>query len=245
MNKISEKKVNAIPNHVAVIMDGNRRWAADRGIPSWKGHEEGANMVKNIITEAVNLKIPYFSFWGSSLDNIIKRSPEEVSHLLEIFKNKFNEISEDKNIHDNQIKISVLGRWKEMLPSEVSGAMQKAIDSTKIHGRHFLNFFIAYSGVDEMESAIEKIAREAERNPGIKITAELIKSRLFTKDLPPVDYLIRTGSDGDPHFSTGFMMWDVADAQLYFSDKLWPDFTAEDFRAAIEEYGNRQRKFGA
>lgn len=243
MNKISEKKVNEIPNHVAIIMDGNRRWAADRGFDSWKGHEEGSNTVEKIITEAVNLKIPYFSFWGSSLDNIIKRSPEEVSRLLEIFKNKFNEIAEDKKIHKDKIKISVLGKWKELLPTEVSGAMQKAIDNTKNYGRHFLNFLIAYSGVDEMESAIEKIAREAERNPGIKITPELIKSRLFTKDLPSVDYLIRTG--GDSHLSTGFMMWDVADAQLYFSDKLWPDFTAEDFKAAIGEYGNRQRKFGA
>jgi len=243
MNKISREKINEIPNHVAIMMDGNRRWAAKLGLDSWKGHGEGSNRVKEIITEAVNLKIPYFSFWGSSLDNIIKRSPEEVAHLLEIFKNKFNEIAEDKNIHRDKIKISVLGKWKELLPAEVSGAMQKAIDNTNDYGNHFLNFLIAYSGVDEMESAIEKIAREAEQNPGIKITPELIKSRLFTKDLPPVDYLIRTG--GDPHLSTGFMMWDVADAQLHFSDKLWPDFTAEDFRAAVEEYGNRQRKFGA
>lgn len=243
MNKISGKKVNETPNHVAIMMDGNRRWAANRGFDSWKGHEEGANTVENIITEAVSLKIPYFSFWGSSLDNIIKRSPEEVSHLLEIFKNKFNEIAEDKKIHNDKIKISVLGRWKELLPTEVGGAMQKAIDNTKNYGRYFLNFLIAYSGVDEMQSAIEKIAREAEQNPGLKITPELIKSRLFTKDLPPVDYLIRTG--GDPHLSTGFMMWDAADAQLHFSDKLWPDFTAEDFRAGIKEYGNRQRKFGA
>ncbi len=242
-NKAAGKNDNKIPNHVAVIMDGNRRWAADRGLPPWKGHEEGSNTVEKVITEAVKLGIPYFSFWGSSLDNIVKRSPEEVSHLLEIFRDRFNRIADDEKIHERKIKIGVLGRWKELLPSEVSGAMQKAIDRTKNYGKHFLNFLIAYSGVDEMGNAIEKIARESEKNPGLKITPELVKSRLFTSDLPPVDYLIRTG--GNPHLSNGFMMWDVADAQLYFSDKFWPDFDAEDFRAAIDEYGNRQRKFGA
>lgn len=238
-----EKIINTIPRHVAIIMDGNRRWAADRSLKSWEGHSEGSNTVEKIIEESVKLKIPFVSFWGSSLDNIIKRSPEEVSHLLEIFKERFARLAEDEKIHREKIRVRILGRWNELFPEDVRCAMQKAIDATKNYDKYFFNFLIAYSGTDEMLSAIKKIADKFKpENAGI-ITSETIKENLFTSELPSVDYLIRTG--GNPHLSNGFMMWDAADAQLYFSDKLWPDFTAEDYSAAIAEYGNRQRKFGA
>ncbi len=232
-----------IPNHVAFIPDGNRRWAANHMMEVWKGHDKGTLVVKEIIKEAVKLKIPHFSFWGSSLDNIAKRSKEEVSFLFRIFKDNFMEMAKDKDIHENKIRVRVFGKWKEMFPSDVKESIGHAIEATKSYNDYFLNFFLAYSGIDEMEEAVRKIAEEAKKNPGIKITAEIIKKHLFTSELPPVDYLIRTG--GDPHLSGGFMMWETTDAQLYFLDKYWPDFTPEDFRAAIEEYGRRQRKFGA
>jgi len=243
MVKSMVKKSNGAPNHVAFIMDGNRRWAEARSLAPWKGHEEGAETVEKIVTQAVKLDIPYFSFWGSSLDNISKRSPEEVMHLLDIFKNRFKRIAKDKNIHDKKIKISVLGRWKELFPAEVKEAIQEAIDNTKNYSNYFLNFLLAYSGMDEMESAIKNIITEAKKNLETEITPALVKSHLFTKDLPPVDFLIRTG--GSPHLSTGFMMWDTADAQLYFSEKTWPDFAEKDFTLAVEDYISRTRKFGA
>lgn len=236
-------ETNKIPNHVAVIMDGNRRWATDRSLDPWKGHEKGSEVVEEIIDEAVDLKIPYFSFWGSSLDNIVKRSPQEVIFLLEIFKNKFREIARKKEIHRDKIKIRVLGRWADLFPQEVKDSIQEAIDSTKDYNNYFLNFFIAYSGKDEMMSAVKDIADKFKAGNLDKITDKTMKENLFTRELPPVDYLIRTG--GNPHLSNGFMMWDVADAQLYFSEKLWPDFTPEDFRKAVNEYGSRLRKFGA
>lgn len=237
------ENIKNIPNHVAFIMDGNRRWAMDHMMEVWKGHENGAVTVKEIIKEAVKLKIPYFSFWGSSLDNIAKRSKEEVAYLFQIFKNNFIDLAKDKDIHENKIKVSVFGRWREMFPRDVKEAIEHAIEITKNHNEYFLNVFLAYSGIDEMEEAVKNIAEEVRKNPKIKITAETIKSYLFTKKLPPVDYLIRTG--GNPHLSGGFMMWDTSDAQLYFTDKHWPDFSKEEFRLAIEEYGKRQRKFGA
>ncbi|MBU3965478.1 di-trans,poly-cis-decaprenylcistransferase [Patescibacteria group bacterium] len=240
---MAEIMVKNIPNHVVFIMDGNRRWAANYLLESWNGHKKGAEVVKEMIRESVRQKIPYFSFWGSSLDNIVKRQKAEVSYLFKLFKKKFDELAKDEEIHKDRIKVSVLGRWKELFPPETKESIQKAIDATKNYGKFSLNFFLAYSGVDEMESAIKNIADDARKNPDLKITPSLVKNRLFTKDLPPVDYLIRTG--GNPHLSTGFMMWDIADAQLYFSDKLWPDFNAEDFKEAIIGYGNRTRKFGA
>ncbi|MBU3925319.1 di-trans,poly-cis-decaprenylcistransferase [Patescibacteria group bacterium] len=237
------EKLKNIPRHVAFIMDGNRRWAMNHMLEAWKGHESGALTVKEIIKEAVRLKIPYFSFWGSSLDNIAKRSKEEVSCLFKIFKNNFIDLAKDKDIHQNKIKVSVFGRWRELFPRDVKEAIERAIEATKGYNEHFLNVFLAYSGIDEMEEAVKKISLAARKNPKIKITAETIKKYLFTKKLPSVDYLVRTG--GNPHLSGGFMMWETADAQLFFTDKHWPDFTKEDFRAAIEEYGRRQRKFGA
>ncbi len=238
-----EKQIKFIPNHVAFIMDGNRRWAANHMLEVWKGHEKGALAVKEIIKESVKMNIPHFSFWGSSLDNIAKRSKEEVSHLFRIFKANFNDLAKDKEIHEHKIKVSVFGRWKELFPLDVKGAIENAIGATKEYNEYFLNVFLAYSGIDEMENAVRKILEESKKNPAIKVTAETIKNYLFTKKLPSVDYLIRTG--GNPHLSGGFMMWETADAQLFFTDKQWPDFTREDYCSALEEYGRRQRKFGA
>lgn len=236
-------EIKNIPNHVAFIMDGNRRWAVEHALEVWKGHENGALVVKDIVKEAVRLKIPYFSFWGSSLDNITKRSKEEVAYLFEIFKKNFLDLEKDKDVHQYKIKVRVFGRWREMFPLDVKEAIEGAIMATKNYNDYFLNVFLAYSGVDEMEEAVRKIIEEAKKDFKLKITAETIKKHLFTNDLPPVDYLVRTG--GNPHLSGGFMMWDTADAQLFFTDKHWPDFTAEDFQLAVQEYSRRQRKFGA
>lgn len=232
-----------IPKHVAFIMDGNRRWAASHMMEVWKGHENGAATVKAMIKEAVRLKIPHFSFWGSSLDNITKRSKEEVSYLFQIFKKNFIDLADDKDIHKNKIKVSVFGRWRDLFPQDVKDAAEKAIEATKDYKGYYLNLFLAYSGIDEMEEAVRRIVKKSKQDPEIKVTSEVIKKNLFTGELPPVDYLVRTG--GSPHLSGGFMMWETADAQLFFSDKNWPDFSKEDFCAAIEEYGRRQRKFGA
>lgn len=238
-----ETKPGRLPNHIAFIMDGNRRWAANHLLEVWKGHENGASVVRKVIKEAVKQKISYFSFWGSSLDNITKRSKEEVSYLFKIFKNNFIELAKDKDIHKNKIKVRVFGRWKELFPADVKEAIEHAIEVTKDYSGYYLNFFLAYSGVDEMQEAVRKILEKSKLDSSIEINDTTIKNNLFTSDLPAVDYLIRTG--GSPHLSGGFMMWETADAQLYFLDKHWPDFTEQDFRLAIEEYGRRQRKFGA
>ena len=123
--------------------------------------------------------------------------------------------------------------------------IEQAIEATKNYNKFYLNFFIAYSGIDEMIKAIKNIAKQDLGNSGSKavITPELIKKNLLTKDLPSVDFLIRTGSRA--HLSSGFMMWDIANAELYFLDKFYPDFTADDFKKAIKEYAHRQRRFGA
>ena len=198
--------------------------------------------MEELIDVIVELGIPHLSFWGSSEDNLKKRSAEEVKFLLGIFKKRFLELSENKKIHKDKIKGNIFGKWREQFPDDVRKSMEKAIEATKSYNNFFLNFFIAYSGTNEMMSAIKNVVEKAKNNPNFEINKESFKKYLLTRDLPLVDLLVRTG--GEPHNSDGFMMWETADAQLYFSDKLWPDFTTADFREAIEDYTKRGRRFG-
>lgn len=231
----------SIPNHIAIIPDGNRRWAKAKGFKPWVGHREGIKRVDEILTAALDLKIPYFSFWAASRDNIEKRGPKEVKFLLETLKEKFLELAQREEIHKNKVKINILGRWRKILPHGVKRAAEKAIEATGEYNKFFLNIFLAYNGTEEMVRAIQEIVDIA-RKKKIKVTPQIIKKNLWTRELPPVDLVIRTG--GNPHLSTGFMMWDIADAQLYFTDTLWPDFGRQEFIKAIKNYSKRERRFG-
>ena len=236
-SKIKENK----PYHIAIIPDGNRRWAKAKGLKPWLGHQQGKKTLSKILKTAFELKIPCFSFWASSKDNLKKRSSLEVAFLLNLYKKGSIQLLHNKHIHKNKVRINIIGDWQKQFPNDVKKPMERLIEATKNYNKFQLNFLVAYSGVDEMIKAIKEIVKQ---NLDKKIiTPAFIKRHLLTKDLPPVDYLIRTG--GEPHISSGFMMWDTTDAQLYFSDKLWPDFTPDDFKQAIRDYSRRQRRFGA
>lgn len=232
-----------LPQHIVLIPDGNRRWARKRGLPPFFGHRQGAKTTEKILKVALDLKIPYFTFWGSSLDNVIKRSPQEVNFLFKIFEHWFKKLAKSKEVHKNFAKINVLGRWNKLFPEKVKKSIRQAIEKTKNYRNHQLTFLMAYSGIDEMTSTIKQIANRKAQSINLKIDEGLIKSNLWTKDLPPVDLVIRTG--GEPHWSMGMMMWDVADAQLYFTETLLPDFSVEEFKKAIEQYSKTERRMGA
>ncbi len=218
-----------LPNHVVIIPDGNRRWARERGLDPWKGHEAGAENTERLIREARRLGIREISFWGSSIENLTKRPLAESKALLRIYETYFSRLAESEEIHADQARIRCIGHWEEQFPDSLKKVLSRCIESTKGYDRYFLNFFLAYSGNDEMRLAFEKVSRELP--PGERVTDELIKKHLMTHELPPVDYLIRTG--GEPHLSAGFMMWDIANSQLFFSEKLYPDFGPEAFSEAI------------
>ncbi|MFP4115665.1 MAG: polyprenyl diphosphate synthase [Candidatus Aenigmatarchaeota archaeon] len=230
-----------VPNHVAIIMDGNRRWAERKSLPPRKGHEEGEDSVEKVLEKALDLDIKHVTFWALSLDNIEKRSREEVEHLMDLFEKNFKKMKNDDRIHENEVRINVLGRWKETLPDRVVEAIEEAMEATKDYSEHFLNLLVAYSGRDEMLEAIKGVAERA-RKEDVEITSDLVKENLYTSELPEVDLMIRTG--GEPHNSTGFMMWDVANSQYYFSEKLWPEFGGEEFERAVTNYRKRERRFG-
>lgn len=229
-----------IPNHIAIIPDGNRRWARKRGLKPWDGHEAGAGNTEAIIREARRLGIREISFWGSSLENIARRPARETKALLRIYTEYFGKILEDEDIDRDEVRIRFIGHWKEQFPASLRKLLERIEEKTKHHGRHFLNFFLAYSGVDDMLGAVRNIVREGISSGGVGEAT--IKSHLMTAELPPVDLLIRTG--GDAHLSAGFLMWDASDAQLFFSDLLYPDFSMKSFNEAISEYGRRERRFG-
>jgi len=235
-----EKAQNTVPYHVAIIPDGNRRWARSRGLNPWEGHEVGAKNFENLINFSLKYGIQCLTIWGSSVDNLTKRPMEEKRALLEIYKKYFKRLLEGSEIHENEVQVNFIGRWEEQFPGSLKSIIYEAIEKTKHYKKRMLNFLLAYSGNDEMMLAIQDI--HDKYGKGIKITPELIKENLMTKNLPPVDYLVRTG--GEPHNSTGFMMWDIADAQYYFSPELFPDFTDEKYEEALEEYAKRQRRFG-
>lgn len=227
-----------LPRHIAIIPDGNRRWATERNLEPWEGHEAGAKNTEKLIHEAKRLGIREITFWGSSLENLIKRPVLESKALLRIYETYFKELLESDAIHKDEVKIRFIGRWEEQFPASLKKIMYECIEATKDYNKHFLNFLLAYSGDDEMLNAVKTLSQ----SQGIEITRESLKNALLTRDLPPVDLLIRTG--GEPHLSAGFMMWDIANTQFFFSEKYYPDFDESSLGEALVDYASRGRRFG-
>jgi undecaprenyl diphosphate synthase len=229
-----------LPRHVVIIPDGNRRYAKARGEEPWRGHEAGAKNTEALIREARRIGIREISFWGSSLENLAKRPRVESLALLRIYETYFRELLHNEDIFTDRARIRMIGRWREQFPENLKKLLVECEEKTKTHDRYFLNFFLAYSGDDDIRQAFATVA--AGHPAGEPVTDAEIKGALMTRDLPPVDLLIRTG--GEPHLSAGFLMWDIQNSQLYFSEKLYPDFGPEAFRRAIEDYLARERRFG-
>ncbi len=229
-----------IPNHVAIIPDGNRRWARKRGMKPWIGHEHGAKNTELLIRKAFKMGIKCISFWGSSLENLKKRPFQEKKALLNIYEKYFSSLIDSEEIHNNKIKINFIGRWEEQFPIRLKNILYKCIQRTKDYRENALNFFLAYNGDDEMIEAIKSIIKK--HKPGQRIDGNMVKKNLMTRNLPAVDLLVRTG--GEPHLSAGFMMWDIANAQMYFSQILYPDFNESELEKAIKEFEKRERRLG-
>jgi tritrans,polycis-undecaprenyl-diphosphate synthase [geranylgeranyl-diphosphate specific] len=229
--------------HVAVIPDGNRRWAKKRGLLPWQGHIEGAKTLEKILKKAWELKIPYFTFWGMSADNVSKRPKKEVEVLFSIFKKQFRKLAKSKEVEREGVKINVFGLWQKLFPEELKDLIKVVIKKTKTYKNFVLTFLLAYNGTDEMLEAIKKIAKKAKEKE-IEITEKTLLENLWTGSLPPVDLVIRTGCEGDPHNSAGFMMWHTAYSQFYFTKTLFPDFSPKEFEKAIKDFFERERRFG-
>ena len=227
-----------MPRHIAIIPDGNRRWARLHKLKPWEGYNFGAKTFERIFKKILELGIPYTTFWIASLDNLTKRPKEEVKFLCGVFAKNFPRLAKEELIHKYQVRVQVIGRWKELMPKHVINAVLKPIEATKNYSRFFLTFLMAYNGDDEMIEAIKKIKKA-------KITSlnsEILNKYLWTGNLPPVDLLIRTG--GEEHLSAGFMMWKIQYAQMAFPKVYFPDFDEKEFLKVLKTYSQRERRFG-
>lgn len=234
--------MNNIPNHIAIIPDGNRRWAKKKGLASFLGHKKGADVIEDLLKYAFDAGVNFVTIWGSSMDNILKRIKPEVKYLFNIYEKYSLKLAESEEVHKRKVKINYCGRWEELFPSETKKAIYKAIEATKNYKKKELTLLLAYSGVEEMEEAIQQIINSKPLKTPPKINKDIIKKNLWTKNLPPVDLVIRTG--GEPHWSAGFMMWHTTDSQFYFTETLWPDFSVKELQKAIKEYARRERRLG-
>jgi len=232
-----------LPIHIGIILDGNRRWARSRGLPEYKGHEEGAKNIMKIIEKCINLGIKIITLYVFSMENF-NRSEEEKRHLFRIFKKMFREFPNKKEVIENKIRISAFGRTY-LFPDDVQEALNYAIEKTKEYDNFFLNLCIGYDGRDEIVDAVKEICKKVvEGKIKIKdINRDTIKSHLYTRKFPPPDLIIRTGMKKERRLS-GFLLWDSSYSEFYFTSTLWPDFSEEELLKALEDFSERERRFG-
>lgn len=225
--------------HVAIIPDGNRRWAKEKSLHPWKGHYEGMQRIEEIVKNGKKLGITHLTIWGGSYNNLTKRTKREISVLDTLYRKAAKKLLHNQEFLDSETRVRFIGEWQQLLKKETVKSMQEVEFVTKGNSRYNLTGLIGYNGNREMLSAIKSIIKNHEG----KIQSETIKKYLWTHDLPPVDLVIRTGAE--PHFSNGFMMWDIQDAHFHFSNKMWPDFNMTDLHTIIQDFRKKERRFGS
>lgn len=224
-----------VPRHVAVIMDGNGRWATQRGLPRAAGHRAGTENIRRVIERFADHGTQYLTLYAFSTENWT-RPAREVRMLIRLLR--FFLRREVDNLHKNGIQLHLLGHV-ETLPEWLQKQVSAAIELTSANDRMVLNICFSYGGRDDVLLAVQRIVRDEVAEA--EITEELISSYLYTSGMPDPDLLIRTA--GDQRISN-FLIWQSAYAELYFTDTFWPEFGREDIDMALSEYGRRKRKFG-
>jgi undecaprenyl diphosphate synthase len=227
------------PGHVAIIMDGNGRWAKKKLMNRVFGHEKGAETVREIITVCRELKIKILTLYAFSTENW-SRPKKEVDTLMKLLK-KFVK-SEKKDLHDKGIRLNVIGQ-KERLPSDVQEELDSAIEKTKNNTAMILNLALSYGAREEITRAVRKIAHAATQGEILTedINEEMVSKYFYTAGMPDPDLLIRTS--GEMRISN-FLLWQIAYSELHISETLWPDFTRDEFINILRDYQKRDRRFG-
>ena len=228
-----------VPRHVAVIMDGNGRWARNRGLPRVKGHEAGAESVRAVVQACREAGVEYLTLYAFSVENWIRPRDEirGLMTLLRLFLNKHED-----ELHKNKIRLRVVGRLGD-LPTGIQKELKRVIKETSDYGNGTVTLALSYGGRSEIVDAVRILAdkaRKGELNPE-DIDEEMISSHLYAPDIPDPDLMIRTS--GEMRISN-FLLWQISYAEIYVTDVLWPDFREEDFNNALKEFARRHRRFG-
>lgn len=222
-------------NHIAIILDGNRRWAKKHNLPKELGHRKGFQKIKDLLKWCVELKIKELTLYCFSTENF-NRDKKEVDYLFDLFRNQFDSFTKDEVIHKNKVRINVIGNTS-LFPNDLEKRMKEIMKKTKSYDGYKLNLALAYGGRLEITEAIKKII--SKKIKASAITEKMIGKYLYMQDEP--DILIRPG--GEIRMSN-FLTWQSVYTELIFIDKYWPEFSKKDLIRCIDEYRKRERRYG-
>ena len=228
-----------LPKHIAIIMDGNGRWAKQKGFLRAIGHENGTKAVRQTVEAAAELGIENLTLYAFSTENW-NRPKLEIQTLMRLLVSSLKK--EIKTLQDNNIKLTAIGNL-ESLPKKVHHELLDVINTTKTNSRMTLTLALSYGSREELLNTVKEISIKVKNNiiSAESIDESTINKHLYTQNLPDVDLLIRTSGE---HRISNFLLWQIAYAELYFINTLWPDFTKEDLYTAIIDYQKRERRFG-
>ena len=228
-----------LPRHLAVIMDGNGRWAKKKGLFRSLGHEKGSQAVREIVETCAELSIPYLTLYAFSTENW-NRPKFEVDTLMKLLVSSLKK--EIKTLEENNIKLNAIGNL-DALPNKARRELLDVIEKTKTNSKMTLTLALSYGAREEIIKTIKEISLKVKNNliSPSNIDESVINNHLYTRDLPDVDLLIRTSGE---HRISNFLLWQIAYAELYFTDTLWPDYRKDHLFEAILNYQNRERRFG-
>lgn len=232
-------KTGNLPQHVAIIMDGNGRWARARGLSRLNGHKEGAESIRAVLQACRDLGIKYLTLYAFSVENW-RRPKSEIAGLMNLLVDFLK--SREKELHTNKVRLRVTGRIND-LPPLVQEALLRVMKATEAYKEGQLILALSYGGRSEITDAVKSIAEEV-KNGSIEpasIDENIIRSFMYLPDVPDPDLLIRTS--GEMRVSN-FLLWQISYTELYVTDVMWPDFRAEDLKKALDAYAKRKRKFG-
>jgi len=231
------------PEHIAIILDGNRRWASEKVANPWFGHEKGAEKIEQLLDWCLKLDVKSVTLYTFSTENF-RRSEDEVEEIMRIAEERFRKLLTDERIRRDEIRVKVLGRVN-LLPQGLRQLITDVEKSTQDYDKHFLNFAFAYGGRAEIVDAAKKIAREVHEGKldPEKVDEQTFEKHLYTSHMPnqDPDLIIRTS--GEERLS-GFLLWQSAYSELCFLDVYWPDFRSIDLLRAVRTFQKRKRRFG-
>ncbi|MEM4713474.1 MAG: polyprenyl diphosphate synthase [Candidatus Bathyarchaeia archaeon] len=232
------------PEHIAIILDGNRRWASEKEMPPWLGHKEGAEKVEQLLEWCLRLNVKSITLYAFSTENF-RRSQREIEEIMRIASEKLQKILTDERIHKNKVCVKVIGR-KHLLPEDLQELIDEVEKATQNYDKHFLNVAFAYGGRAEIVDAARKIAEKVQSGKlrPEDVNEELFERFLYTSHLPKQDPDLIIRTSGEERLS-GFLLWQSAYSELCFLDIYWPDFRFIDLLRAVRTFQKRKRRFGA
>jgi len=239
LREVAEHPVKV--THLAIIMDGNRRFAWKSKLATGLGHRIGKQKLETVLDWVLELEIPWFTVYALSTENL-NRPQEELDLLFKLYIEGLRDIADDERIHANEVKVQIIGR-RELLPTDVNEAIDYAESKTAEYEKYVFTVCLAYGSREEMLNAIQSIAAEhaAGDLPLESIDENAVSSRLYTGEMPDPDLVIRTS--GEERISN-FLLWQMAYSELYFTDVYWPSFQKKDLLKAVKTFQDRKRRYG-